>query len=124
MLRGRKLRPIAILSEAAVEVPGVGSIPTVLDALPEVPVAPIYFGVFVPGDVPEEVSGKMQAAWASLEQSETLAEYTQARGSLMTIHSGEEAQDKVWPSIMLNAWLLHDNGQSATSPEVLGIPRP
>lgn len=124
MLRGGKLRPIAILSESAVDVPGVGTIPTALDALHDLPIAPIYFGVFVPGDVPDEVSTKLEAAWAELASSEALAEYTKGRGSLVTVHSGDDAQDKVWPSIKLNAWLLHDSGQSAKSPEELSIPRP
>ena len=124
MLRAGKLKPIAILAEADADVPGVGVIPSIAGALPDVPIAPIYFGVFVPGDVPKEVSDKLEAAWAGLADSKALAEYTEGRGSLMTVHAGEEAQDKVWDSIKLNAWLLHDGGQSAKSPEELGIPRP
>lgn len=124
MLRAGKLKPIAILADADTEVPGVGTIPSISAALPNVPIAPIYFGVFVPGDVPEEVSGKIKAAWDKLATSKALAEYTEGRGSIMTVHSGAEAQDRVWSSIQLNAWLLHDGGQSVTSPDKLGIPRP
>lgn len=124
MLRGGKLKPIAILADGDADVPGVGVIPSIATALPNVPVAPIYFGVFVPGDVPDAVSDKLEAAWAGLSGSAALAEYTQGRGSLMTVHAGDEAQDKVWDSIRLNAWLLHDGGQSVKSPEDLGIPRP
>lgn len=124
MLRGGKLKPIAILAESDTEVPGVGTIPSISGALPDVPVAPIYFGVFVPGDVPAEVSTKLEAAWADLTGSKALADYTEGRGSIMTVHAGKAAQDKVWPSIKLNAWLLHDGGQSVKSPEDLGIPRP
>jgi len=124
MLRGGKLKPIAILSDTDADVPGVGVIPSISAALPDVPVAPIYFGIFVPGDVPENVSTKLEAAWAELANSGALAEYTQGRGSLMTVHSGAQAQDKVWSSIKLNAWLLHDAGNSVKSPEDLGIPRP
>ncbi|SHH18058.1 Tripartite-type tricarboxylate transporter, receptor component TctC [Cognatishimia maritima] len=124
MLRGGKLKPIAILSDGDADVPGVGVIPSISGSLPDVPVAPIYFGIFVPGDVPEDVSAKIDAAWAGLATSEALAEYTEGRGSLMTVHSGAEAQEKVWSSIQLNAWLLHDAGTSVTSPEDLGIPRP
>jgi len=124
MLRGGKLKPIAILSDGDADVPGVGVIPSISGALPDVPVAPIYFGIFVPGDVPGDVSSKLEKAWADLATSEALTEYTEGRGSLMTVHSGQEAQDKVWSSIQLNAWLLHDAGNSAKSPEDLGIPRP
>lgn len=124
MLRAGQLKPIAILSDTDADVPGVGVIPSVSAGLPDVPVAPIYFGVFVPGDVPEEMSSRMEEAWAGLADSAALAEYTEGRGSLITVHAGEEAQEKVWPSIQLNAWMLHDAGNSATSPEDLGIPRP
>jgi tripartite-type tricarboxylate transporter receptor subunit TctC len=124
MLRGGKLKPIAIMSDADADVPGVGKIASISGALPTVPVAPIYFGVFVPGDVPDDVSSKMEEAWAALANSAALAEYTEGRGSLMTVHSGDEAQDKVWSSIQLNAWLLHDAGNSVKSPEELGITRP
>ncbi|MEP2980410.1 MAG: tripartite tricarboxylate transporter substrate binding protein [Lentilitoribacter sp.] len=124
MLRAGKLKPIAILADADSEVPGVGVIPSISSALPDVPIAPIYFGVFMPGDVPEVVSNKMEAAWTALADSKALAEYTEGRGSLVTVHGGQEAQDKVWPSIQLNAWLLHDGSQSVKSPEELGIPRP
>lgn len=124
MLRAGKLKPIAILADADTEVPGVGSIPSVSTALPNVPIAPIYFGVFVPGDIPDEASSKIKAAWDKLSASKALADYTEGRGSIMTVHSGDEAQQKVWSSIQLNAWLLHDGGQSVTSPDKLGIPRP
>ncbi|WP_380058799.1 Bug family tripartite tricarboxylate transporter substrate binding protein (plasmid) [Falsihalocynthiibacter sp. SS001] len=125
MLRGGKLKPIAILSDAAVDVPGVGEIASVTDTLSDFPVAPIYFGIFGPADVPEEVSDKMTAVWNdTIANSEALAEYTEGRGSIMTVFSGDEAQAKVWPSIQLNAWLLHDGGQSAVSPDELDIPRP
>ena len=124
MLRAGKLRAIAILSDADTEVPGVGTIPSIATDVPNVPLAPIYFGIFLPGDIPADVASKMEEAWSKLATSKALADYTKGRGSIIAIHSGEEAQKKVWPSIQLNAWLLHDGGQSATSPDELGIPRP
>lgn len=124
MLRARKLRPIAILADAETDVPGIGKIASITSVLPNVPIAPIYFGVFVPGDVPEGASSKIKAAWDKLANSKALADYTEGRGSILTVHSGDEAQAKVWPSIQLNSWLLHDGGQSVTSPDKLGIPRP
>lgn len=124
MLRAGKLKPLAIIADSPADVAGVGEIPSVLSALSDFPVAPIYFGIFVPADVPDAVSDKMAKAWAGLSRSAALADYTEGRGSIMTVHSGDEAQSKVWPSIQLNAWLLHDGGQSVKSPEALGIPRP
>lgn len=124
MLRAGQLKPIAIISDTNVEVPGVGSITSITSELDGFPVAPIYFGIFMPGDVPADVKEKMGAAWGDLVNSEALAEYTSGRGSIMTVHGGDDAQDRVWPSIQANAWLLHDSGQSSADPESLGIPRP
>ncbi|MEP3333206.1 tripartite tricarboxylate transporter substrate binding protein [Sedimentitalea sp.] len=125
MLRAGQLKPIAIIADADVDAPGVGTIPSISAALPDLPVAPIYFGLFMPADVPQEVKDKMQAAWGDvIANSAALAEYTEGRGSIMTVHSGADAQDKVRASIQSNAWLLHDSGQSAVSPETLGIARP
>ncbi len=125
MLRAERLRPLAILSDSATEVPGVGTIPAITDAIPGFVVSPIYFGIFVPGDVPEEVSARLEKAWMeTIANSEALRKYTENRGSIMTVHAGDDAQLRVWPSIQNNAWLLHDSGQSAVSPDTLGIPRP
>lgn len=125
MLRAGQLKPIAIISDADVEVPGVGTIPSVTSELPDLTVAPIYFGIFMPRDVPDEVKTKMNAAWSgAIASSAALQEYTEGRGSIMTVYSSEEAQARVWPSIQANAWLLHDGGQSAADPATLGIPRP
>ncbi|OUS36547.1 hypothetical protein A9Q94_08650 [Rhodobacterales bacterium 56_14_T64] len=125
MLRAGQLKAIAIISDVDVDVPGVGTIPAVTSALADFTVAPIYFGIFVPGDVPDDVRAKMQGAWdTAIANSSKLAEYTEGRGSIMTVHSGDDAQMRVWPSIQANAWLLHDGGQSAADPDKLGIPRP
>jgi tripartite-type tricarboxylate transporter receptor subunit TctC len=125
MLRAGQLKAIAIISDVDVDVPGVGVVPAVTSALPDFTVAPIYFGIFVPGDVPADVTAKIDAAWAdAIANSAKLAEYTEGRGSIMTVHSGDDAQARVWPSIQANAWLLHDSGQSAADPASLDIPRP
>lgn len=125
MLRAGRLKAIAIISDADVEVPDVGTVTAVTAALPDFAVAPIYFGLFMPGDVPAEVKETMQAAWNDvIANSAALAEYTEGRGSIKTVYSGNTAQDKVWASIQLNAWLLHDSGQSSVDPDKLGITRP
>lgn len=125
MLRAGQLKPIAIISDADAEVPDVGTIPAITSTLPDFPAAPIYFGLFVPGDVPAEVSDKLEAVWGdTIAKSKALADYTAGRGSIMTVHAGDDAQSRVWPSIQANAWLLQDSGQAAASPDTLGIPRP
>ncbi|MEP3280491.1 MAG: tripartite tricarboxylate transporter substrate binding protein [Stappiaceae bacterium] len=125
MLRSGQLRALAVLSDTAAEVPGVGTIPSIQDSIPGFTSAPIHFGIFVPGGVPADVTDKLNTVWMeTLANSEALAKYTEGRGSLITVAAGKEAQDMVWPSIQINSWLLHDGGQSVASPDTLGIPRP
>ncbi len=125
MLRAGKLRAIAVLSDADADVPGIGTIPSINQALPDLVTAPIYFGVFVPKNVPAQVIDMLNKIWQQkISTSRALAEYTVGRGSIMTVYSGAQAQAKVWPSIQINAWLLHDSGRSQVSPDTVGIPRP
>ena len=124
MLRAGKLRPLSILSDADAVVPDVGTIPSISASISDFVSSPIYFGLFMPGDVPDEVSDKLEAVWSSkIANSAALKEYTKGRGSIMTVHAGDEAQDKVWASIQTNAWLLFDSGKASVSPDTVGIPR-
>ncbi len=125
MLKAGRLRPLAVLADAPIEVPGLGTIPAITDVLPDFKPTPIYFGVFVPKGVPDDVVTKLEAAWlGDIAKSKALMDYTTNKGSVMTVHAGDDAQDRVWASIQSNAWLLHDGGKSVKSPEDLGIPRP
>jgi tripartite-type tricarboxylate transporter receptor subunit TctC len=125
MLRAKKLRPLAVLSTEAADVPGIGTIPAITDVLPDFKPTPIYFGVFMNGAVPDEVKAKMEAAWTkTLASSDALDKYIEGRGSLLTLHVGEDAQERVWNSIKTNAWLMQDSGKAAVSPDTVGIPRP
>lgn len=123
MLRAGQLKPIAIIAEG--DVRGVGAIPSVSGAVPTLSVAPIYFVIFMPADVPQEVSDKVQTTLGDvLANSVALADNAEGRGSIMTVHSGADAQDRIRALIQTNAWLLHDSGQIAVSPMALGIVRP
>ncbi|MES0884975.1 Bug family tripartite tricarboxylate transporter substrate binding protein [Roseibium sp. SCP14] len=125
MLKGKRLRPLAVLSDEAIEVPGVGTIPPITNWLPEFKPTPIYFGIFVPKGVPDDVVDTLQKVWMSdIAISEALKEYTTNKGSVMAVHTGEDAQERVWPSIQVNSWLLFDSGKGAVSPDSIGIARP
>ena len=125
MLRAGRLVPLAVLADEAAEVEGVGTIPPITDALPGFEPSPIHFGIFVPGGVPDAVRETLEAAWMdTLADSASFDEYVDERGSLKTLHVGQDAQDAVAQSIRTNAWLMQDSGQAAVSPDTVGIERP
>lgn len=125
MLKGKRLRPLAVLATEAIEVPGVGTIPPITEWLPDFKPTPIYFGIFVPKGVPDDVVATLEKVWGKdIANSSDLKDYTTTKGSVMAVHSGDDAQARVWSSIQTNAWLLFDGGKGAVSPDTLGIPRP
>ncbi len=126
MIRAGKLRPLAVVSDKPLELEGYGSIPPITDFVQGVPVAPNYFGIFVPKGVPEEVVRTLDAVWQErMSESEALRKYAAQRGAQFAAHLwGGAAQEAVQPAIRLNAWLLWDAGKAKVDPAKLGIPRP
>ncbi len=126
MIRAGKLRPLAVVSDKPLELEGYGSIPPITDFVQGVPVAPNYFGIFVPEGVPEEVVRTLDAVWEkTMSKSEALKKYAARRGAQFAAHLwGEAAQEAVQPAIRLNAWLLWEAGKAKVDPEKVGIPRP
>jgi tripartite-type tricarboxylate transporter receptor subunit TctC len=125
MIRGKRLRPLAVLSDEPFELDGYGSIPPITEWLPDITVASEYFGIWVRKGVPREVIETVEQIWAErISQSEALKKYARERGALFTPYYGEEAERRAMPIVRANAWTLHDIGQASVSPETLGIPRP
>ncbi len=126
MIRAGRLRPLAVVSDKPLELEGYGSIPPITEFVQGVPVAPNYFGIFVPKGVPDEVVQTLDAVWENtMSKSEALKKYAAQRGAQFAAHLwGETAQKAVQPAIRLNAWLLWDAGKAKVNPEEVGIPRP
>ena len=125
MIRGKRLRPLASISDKALELEGYGTIPPLSQTLPGF-TAPInYFGIFIPKGVPDEVVKTVERIWAeNIAKSEALKKYAVSRGALFAPVYGEAAQKAVFPAVQANAWLLYDGGKAKVSPDTVGIPRP
>jgi tripartite-type tricarboxylate transporter receptor subunit TctC len=125
MIRGGRLRPLAVLGAEPLELAGHGTIPSVTDWVPELSFATNYFGIWAPKDVPDEVLATMDQLWADkIASSEALKAYATDRGALFTPYYGEEAHERAMGMVRQNAWLLHDAGKAAKSPDEFGIERP
>ncbi|MCE9661525.1 MAG: tripartite tricarboxylate transporter substrate binding protein [Burkholderiales bacterium] len=125
MIRGKRLRPLATVSDKALELEGYGSIPPLSATLPGFTAPANYFGIFIPKGVPDEVVKTVEKIWAeNIAKSEAIKKYANSRGALFAPSAGEAAQKAVFPAIQANAWLLFNGGKAKVSPDTVGIPKP
>src|ERR1035437_7736137 len=125
MIRGKRLRPLATVSDKPLEIEGYGVIPPLSQTLPGFTAPANYFGIFIPKGVPDEVIKTVEKIWTeNVAKSEALKKYAVSRGALFAPQYGEAAQKAVFPAIQANAWLLFDGGRARVSPDTVGIPRP
>ncbi|MBC7377955.1 MAG: tripartite tricarboxylate transporter substrate binding protein [Burkholderiaceae bacterium] len=125
MIRGKRLRPLATVSDKALELEGYGMIPPLSQTLPGFTAPANYFGIFIPKGVPDEVVKTVEKIWAeNMSKSEALKKYATSRGALFAPLYGDAAQKAVYPAIQANAWLLFDGGKAKVSPDTVGITRP
>ena len=125
MIRAKKLRPLAALTDEDLNVKGYGTIPSIRKWIPNLKGLPSYFGIFVPKGVPNEVVQTLDSAWAkAIMNSAKLKDYANDRAALFTPYYGKEAQEKAFPFIQFTAWLYWDAGKAKVQPDTIGIPRP
>jgi tripartite-type tricarboxylate transporter receptor subunit TctC len=125
MIRGKRLRPLATVSNKPLELDGYGTIPPLSDTLPGFSAPTNYFGIFIPKGVPDDVVATVQKIWTeNIAKSEVLKKYALSRGALFAPIDGEAAQKAAFPAVQANAWLLFDSGKAKVSPDTVGIPRP
>ncbi|RLE11828.1 tripartite tricarboxylate transporter substrate binding protein [Candidatus Aerophobetes bacterium] len=125
MLRAGKLRALAVLTEKPLELKDYGTIPPITKWIPDFKVAPIYFGIFVPKGVPDEVISTLGNLWDTvIKKSQKIKDFASERGAVFDPSWGDEAYRKAFPMVQIDAWLKYDAGQAVINPEEIGIPRP
>jgi len=125
MLRGGRLRALAVLDSKPLSLKGYGEIPPITNWIPEYLSAPNYFGIWVPADVPAEVIETMGKIWDEvIANSQALKDYAAERGAVFDPAWGDDAVDKAMPFLSVVAWNYYDGGQAVMSPADIGIPRP
>ncbi|MBC7601084.1 MAG: tripartite tricarboxylate transporter substrate binding protein [Ramlibacter sp.] len=125
MIRGKRLRPLAAVSDKPLELEGYGTIPALSATLPGFSAPANYFGIFIPKGVPDDVIKTVERIWAdNISKSEALKKYATSRGALFNPLAGDAAQKAVFPAIQANAWVLFEGGKTKVSPDTVGIPKP
>ncbi len=125
MIRGKRLRPLATVSDKPLELEGYGTIPPLSNTLPGFTAPANYFGIFIPKGVPDDVVKTVEKIWTEqIAKSEALKKYAASRGALFAPSYGDAAQKAVFPAVQANAWMLFETGKTKVSPDSVGIPRP
>jgi tripartite-type tricarboxylate transporter receptor subunit TctC len=125
MIRGKRLRPLAVLSDKPLELEGYGTIPPITQSVSGFKPDTNYFGIFVPKGTPEPVLKTLDMVWADVVlKSENLKKYAHTNGALFAPSYGDAAQKAAMPAIQATAWLLQEGGKAKVSPDTVGIPKP
>ncbi|MBK9675780.1 MAG: tripartite tricarboxylate transporter substrate binding protein [Betaproteobacteria bacterium] len=125
MIRGKKLRPLAVIGDKPVELDGYGVIEPMTKWMPGFKEPANYFGIFIPKGVPPEVIATVEKIWANeIARSAALKSYATSRGAQFAPIAGADAMKAVMPAVQVNAWQAFDGGKAKVSPDTLGIPRP
>ena len=122
MIRGGRLRGLAVLSSEPLVVAGVDPIPPITDWLPDMPLAMNYFGIFLPVGVPDEVVATLDAIWADqVENSQTLRDYAENFGAVFDPSYGAEARAAAMPIVIDKACAAVQRGEAVIDPVEIGV---
>ena len=125
MIRGKRLRPLATVSDKPLELEGYGTIPPLSNTVPGFSAPANYFGIFIPKGVPDDVVKTIEKIWTEqVSKSEAIRKYAHSRGALFLPTSGDAAQKAVYPAVQANAWMLFESGKAKVSPDTVGIAKP
>ncbi|MCB1969178.1 MAG: tripartite tricarboxylate transporter substrate binding protein [Geminicoccaceae bacterium] len=125
LIRGGKLRPLAVLSDKPLQIKGLDPIPPITQWLPDMHIAPDYFGILIPTGAPQEVYDTVDAIWKDKVMNSTeLADYANERGAVFDPAYGAEALEKVMPVVIAEACGRVVRGEAVVDPSTIGIDCP
>jgi tripartite-type tricarboxylate transporter receptor subunit TctC len=122
LIRGGRLRALAVLSDQPLTIEGVDPIPPVTEWLPEIEISYNYFGVLAPKGIPDDVVATLDAIWGeSVANSEQLQSYAETAGALFTPAYGAEAREMVSATVVAQACAAVDRGDAVNDPSTIGV---
>ena len=122
LIRGGRLRALAVLSDEPLVIQGGDPIPPVTEWLPDTKIAYNYFGILVPKGVPDEVVATMDRIWADrVSSADELRNYAETAGALFTPAHGAEARQMVSATVVAQACAAVDRGDAVNDPSTIGV---
>jgi tripartite-type tricarboxylate transporter receptor subunit TctC len=127
LLKGKKLRPLGMLTPDKAELEGVGTIPSAFTAYPDLAKRlPIMqaIGFAIRNDAPANVKQALTNAFNKAMQSEPVKNWLNENYYAASGKSGEEARKEFAKLESLFAWTLWDLKAAKVDPATLKIPKP
>jgi tripartite-type tricarboxylate transporter receptor subunit TctC len=124
LLRGGKLRALAVSTKEPLTIEGVGTIPSIMKALPKFEDYGSYFGLMAPKDLPKNVMAAYEEAFQKAASSKAVKDYAATKGGISIAISGEKADALVEQLARKEAWIMFDAGQATKNPSDLKIQKP
>lgn len=125
MIKAGKLRALTVLSDTPLIVEGIDPVPPITDYLPDMHVAPDYFGVFIPVGAPQEVYDTVDRIWQeNVMNSEALQSYATERGAVFDPSYGDAAMERAMPVVIAEACARVTRGEAIVDPSEIGIDCP
>jgi tripartite-type tricarboxylate transporter receptor subunit TctC len=122
LIRGGRLRPLAVLSSEPLIIKGVDPVPPITEWLPEILLSYNYFGILVPKGTPDEIVNTLNAIWTEkVSTSAELKNYAEGFGALFTPASGAEARTLVSPTVVAQACAAVVRGAAVKDPSTIGV---
>lgn len=106
MIKGKRLRPLAVMSDKPIMLEGYGEIPPITKWLPKMPAPVNYFGIWVPKGAPDNVVKTMEMVWQNkIAKSDALQKYATARSAMFAPIYGQNAYDESFKMVRMTGWL-------------------
>lgn len=127
LLRGKKLRPLAMLHPRAFELQEIGTVPSAFDTYPELakrlPLSQAI-GFAVHNEAPQNVKDKLAAAFSKAMQSAKVKNWAKNNYYELSGLHGEAARKEFARLESIFCWTLDELGSNRISPNNFGIPKP
>ena len=126
LIRGQKLRPLAMIEPDSFEFPDHGTIPSAAEWYPDVTKNSVsqFLGFALPADTPPSILTTITQAFEKVAASEAVRVFCEQRLLTLQAWHGEEANRRAREAERAWVWKLHDLGVTVESPEAFEIARP
>ena len=124
-IRAGKLRCLAVMSDADLDLGDGIVLPSILKAVPDMAnVVPMgeTISFCIPSGVPEEVLVKMDEVMPGVTGSDSFKAFCASKGMRVEYHGREDSQAYVEKLSSLVCWTLFNGGSVTVSPAEYGIP--
>lgn len=127
LIKGGKLKPLAMLTKDSFDMPKVGNIPSAFGAYPDLtkylPISQAI-GLAVSNDAPDEVKARLTDAFNKAMASDKVKAWAAENYYALSGKSGEAARAEFAKLESLFTWTLYDLGSAKFSPAKFNIAKP